>query len=102
MSFMITIIFFHPSGQLLRTQNILSSDKYADVYAEIKPDESMNETGIALRYEPEKGGGFFDSYRQKKDDHCPACFRSSILTMSSEYFENLKQLITDEATSTLI
>ena len=39
---------------------------------------------------------------QKKDDHCPACFQSSILAMSNEYFENLKQLITDEVMSALI
>lgn len=40
--------------------------------------------------------------RQREDDHCPACFQSRILAMSNEYFENLKQLITDEVMSTII
>ena len=39
---------------------------------------------------------------QKKDDHCPACFQSNILAISNEYFENLKQLVTDEVMTALI
>ncbi|MGH9982647.1 MAG: hypothetical protein ACRD8W_01675 [Nitrososphaeraceae archaeon] len=60
---------------------------------------------IVVRNSP-KATGIIDRYqhsnRQKKDGHCPACFQSSILAMSNEYFENLKQLITDEVMSTLI
>lgn len=60
---------------------------------------------IVVRNSPTATGSvnrYLHSYRQKKDDHCPACFQSSILAMSNEYFENLKQLITDEVMSALI
>jgi len=33
-------------------KNILSSDKYTGVYAEIISDDSSDETGIILHYEP--------------------------------------------------
>ncbi|MGH9985329.1 MAG: hypothetical protein ACRD8W_15420 [Nitrososphaeraceae archaeon] len=60
---------------------------------------------IVVRNSPKATGGverYQHSYRQKKDDHCPACFQFSILAMSNEYFENLKQLIKDEVMSALI
>ncbi|MGI0043127.1 MAG: hypothetical protein ACRD47_05390 [Nitrososphaeraceae archaeon] len=60
---------------------------------------------IVVRNNPKATGSvdrYQHSYRQSKDDHCPACFQSSMLAMSNEYFENLKQLITDEVMSALI
>jgi len=45
---------------------------------------------------------YYHSNLIKKDDNCPACFKSSILDMSNRYFEILKQLIADEIMSDLI
>jgi hypothetical protein len=42
------------------------------------------------------------SYLTSKNDHCPACYEKGILAMANKYFENLKQLITDEVMSALI
>jgi hypothetical protein len=60
---------------------------------------------IVVRNNPKTMGSvdrYQHSNRQSKTDHCPACFQSSILTMSNEYFENLKQLITDDVMSALL
>jgi hypothetical protein len=60
---------------------------------------------IIVRNSPKTKGSverYQHSNRQSKEDHCPACFQYSILTLSNKYFENLKQLITDEVMSTLI
>lgn len=60
---------------------------------------------IVVRNSPKVTGSvnrYQHANRQKKDDHCPACFQSRILAMSNEYFENLKQLVTDEVMSALI
>jgi hypothetical protein len=45
---------------------------------------------------------YHHSYLTSKNDHCPACYEKEILAMANKYFENLKQLITDEVMLALI
>lgn len=45
---------------------------------------------------------YYHSYKQKRDDHCPACYESYILAVSNRYFENLKKQMTKEVMSAII
>jgi hypothetical protein len=55
-----------------------------------------------MPYTQNAANHYLHSNMTKPGDHCPACYEKKILAMSKTYFENLKQLITDEVMSALI
>jgi hypothetical protein len=58
--------------------------------------------GNLMPYSQNTNNHYQHSNMSKPGDHCPACYEKKILAMSEAYFENLKQLITDEVMSILV